>query len=100
MHTTDTDRADGEDISAELDPTRMGAALADLMNPAILAAEAPRFAAELVKVGLGSSALEISEDRRFADPAWQENPLYRLIGQSYLAWEQSVARLGEQQQVD
>ncbi len=45
MHTTDTDRADGEDISAALDPTRMGAALADLMNPAILAAEAPRFAA-------------------------------------------------------
>src|SRR5258707_8999325 len=98
MHTTDTDRAGGEGISAALDPMLMGAALADLMNPAILAAEAQRFAAELVKVGLGSSALEFGEDRRFTDPAWRENPLYRLIGQSYLAWEKSVGRLVEQQQ--
>jgi polyhydroxyalkanoate synthase subunit PhaC len=98
MHTTDTDRADGEDIGASLDPMRMGAALADLMNPAILAAEAPRLAAELLKVGLGSSTLKLSEDRRFADPAWRDNPFYRLIGQGYLAWEQSVGRLVEQQQ--
>jgi len=98
MHTTETDDAGREDISAAMDPMRMGAALADLMNPAILAAEAPRFAAELVKVGLGSSTLGFSEDRRFADPAWRENPFYRLIGQSYLAWEQSVGRLVEHQQ--
>jgi len=98
MHTTDTDRVGGEDIGAALDPMRMGTALADLMNPAMLAAEAPRLAAELVKVGLGSSALEPGEDRRFADSAWRENPFYRLIGQSYLAWEQSVERLVEQQQ--
>jgi polyhydroxyalkanoate synthase len=105
MHTSDTDRAGdedisagGEDISAALDPMRMGAALTALMNPAILAAEAPRLAAELVKVSLGSSALETGEDRRFADPAWRQNPFYRLIGQSYLAWEQSVGRLVEQQQ--
>jgi polyhydroxyalkanoate synthase subunit PhaC len=76
----------------------MGTALADLMNPAIVAAEAPRLAAELIKVSLGSSALEPGEDRRFADSAWRENPFYRLIGQGYLAWEQSVGRLVEQQQ--
>jgi hypothetical protein len=42
MHTIDTDYAGGEDISAALDPMLMGAARAGLMNPAILAAEAPR----------------------------------------------------------
>jgi polyhydroxyalkanoate synthase len=99
MDTSDTDRAvGGSDLSAALDPMQMGAALTDLMNPFILATEAPRFAAELVKVGLGLSELEFGEDRRFADPAWRDNPLYRLIGQSYLAWEQSVGRLVEHQQ--
>jgi polyhydroxyalkanoate synthase subunit PhaC len=88
----------GGDISAALDPMQMGTALADLMNPAILATEAPRFAAELVKVGLGLSKLEFGKDQRFADPAWRDNPLYRLIGQSYLAWEQSVGRLVGHQQ--
>jgi polyhydroxyalkanoate synthase subunit PhaC len=98
MRQTDTEHATGGgDTSAALDPMQMGAALADLMNPAILATEATRFAAELVKVGMGLSELEFGKDQRFADPAWRDNPLYRLIGQSYLAWEQSVGRLVEHQ---
>ena len=88
--------AGGGDISAALDPMQLRVALADLMNPAGVAAEAPRLAAELILIALGITAVELPEqDARFADPAWRDNPLYRLIGQSYLAWEQSVGRLVE-----
>ena len=88
--------AGGGDISAALDPMQLRVALADLMNPAGVAAEAPRLAAELILIALGITAVELPEqDARFADPAWRDNPLYRLIGQSYLAWEQTVDRLVE-----
>jgi polyhydroxyalkanoate synthase len=88
--------AGGGDISAALDPMQLRVALADLMNPAGVAAEAPRLAAELILIALGITAVELPEqDARFADPAWRDNLLYRLIGQSYLAWEQSVGRLVE-----
>jgi polyhydroxyalkanoate synthase len=102
MDRTSTAQAvGGGDISAALDPMQMRAALADLMDPAILAAEAPRLGAELLKVALGISTVEYPEkDSRFADPAWRDNPLYKLIGQSYLAWEQSVGRMVDQRQGD
>jgi polyhydroxyalkanoate synthase len=93
--------AGGGDISAALDPMQMGTALADLMDPAALGREAPRLAGELAKVALGLSELEFPQkDARFADPAWRDNPVYRLIGQGYLAWEQSVGRLAEHHQDD
>jgi polyhydroxyalkanoate synthase len=97
MNTSPAEQAaGGGDISAALDPMQLRVALTDLMNPAGLAAEGPRLAAELVKVALGFSEAEFPEkDARFADPAWRDNPLYRFIGQSYLAWEQSVGRLVE-----
>src|SRR5260370_12424205 len=86
----------GGDISAALDPMQLRVARTDLMDPGGLAGEGPRLGAELVKVALGFSEVEFPEkDARFADPAWRDNPLYRFIGQSYLAWEQSVGRLVE-----
>ncbi len=30
------------------------------------------------------------DDRRFSDAAWFENPLFKRIGQSYVAWSQSM----------
>ena len=30
-------------------------------------------------------------DKRFADPAWRDNPLYRLSLQGYLAWRNALA---------
>jgi polyhydroxyalkanoate synthase len=102
MDGTGTEQAaGGGDISAAVDPMQMGVALTDLLNPAALATEAPRLAAELLKVALGFSEVEFGEkDARFADPAWRDNPLYRFIGKSYLAWEQSVGRIVEQYQGD
>ncbi len=45
-----------------------------------------QLAAELAKVGLGRSELAPAKgDRRFKDEAWQGNPAFRRILQSYLA---------------
>ncbi len=42
---------------------------------------------ELVKITFGNSELEPDpKDGRFHDAAWQDNPIYRRLGQSYLAW--------------
>jgi len=50
-------------------------------------------AGELARVGAGTSTLAPSKrDRRFADPAWTENPLLRRAVQSYVA----TARTAEQ----
>jgi polyhydroxyalkanoate synthase subunit PhaC len=102
MDTAQTEHAaGGGDISAALDPMQLRVALTDLMNPKSLAAEMPRLTTELAKVVLGMSDVEFGEkDARFADPAWRDNPLYRLIGQSYLAWEQSVGRIVQRHRGD
>jgi polyhydroxyalkanoate synthase subunit PhaC len=51
-------------------------------------------AAELVRIGAGTSALGPDRrDRRFADPAWTGNALLRRIVQSYLAAGQTADQL-------
>src|SRR5690242_19041977 len=43
-------------------------------------------ATELARIGAGTSSLApATRDRRFADPAWMQNPLLRRIVQAYLA---------------
>ena len=49
------------------------------------------FAFELKNVLLGQSELKPDDtDRRFADPAWSQNPLYRRYLQTYLAWRKEL----------
>ncbi|WP_394561360.1 class II poly(R)-hydroxyalkanoic acid synthase [Aquipseudomonas alcaligenes] len=49
------------------------------------------FAFELKNVVLGQSELAPeADDRRFADPAWSQNPLYRRYLQTYLAWRKEL----------
>ncbi len=49
------------------------------------------FGVELKNVLLGKSTLQPeSDDRRFADPAWSQNPLYRRYLQTYLAWRKEL----------
>lgn len=49
------------------------------------------FGASLGEIWLGDSELAAPPgDTRFADSAWQENPIYRRIGQTYLAWSRSL----------
>jgi polyhydroxyalkanoate synthase subunit PhaC len=51
-----------------------------------LAREVSGLGLELARIAAGRSQVEPRpRDRRFADPAWRENPLYHRIGQSYVA---------------
>jgi polyhydroxyalkanoate synthase len=56
--------------------------------------EAGYLARELLRIAKGSSSVAAAKsDWRFADPTWQENPLYRRVGQAYLAFAGSMDRL-------
>jgi polyhydroxyalkanoate synthase len=49
---------------------------------------------ELARVAIGRSSVEPARsDWRFKDPAWRENPIYRRVGQSYLAASGTLERL-------
>jgi polyhydroxyalkanoate synthase len=53
-----------------------------------------RLGAELMRIGAGVSAVAPEpSDRRFSDPAWAENPFYRALMQSYLAWRGTMQDL-------
>jgi polyhydroxyalkanoate synthase len=57
---------------------------------------AGKLAAELYKIALGDSDIQpAAGDRRFVDPAWQENAFYRRLMQGYLAWRQAGLSLVE-----
>ena len=51
---------------------------------------------EWARVMLGLSEREVpAKDPRFADPAWRDHPMYKRLGQGYLAFCQAVDRLAE-----
>ncbi|MWV12362.1 class II poly(R)-hydroxyalkanoic acid synthase [Pseudomonas sp. R-28-1W-6] len=77
----------GKDI---LTSARMVLAQA-IKQPFHSAKHVTHFAFELKNVLLGQSELTPEEgDRRFADPAWSQNPLYRRYLQTYLAWRKEL----------
>jgi polyhydroxyalkanoate synthase len=50
-------------------------------------------AKELLQAWTGRSNFETARgDRRFADPMWGSNPVYRAVQQTYLAWLDSLDR--------
>jgi len=50
-----------------------------------------KLAGDMAGIWFGSSEVNPGDaDARFADEAWSENPLFRRIGQSYLAWSNSL----------
>ncbi|MFU8815917.1 MAG: PHA/PHB synthase family protein [Pseudomonadales bacterium] len=60
-------------------------------QPAAVLESTRHLGAELARIWLSSSDLAADPaDARFADPAWQEHPVFRRIGQSYLAWSRSL----------
>ncbi|MBD9413035.1 class II poly(R)-hydroxyalkanoic acid synthase [Pseudomonas sp. PDM16] len=62
-----------------------------IKQPLHSAKHVTHFAFELKNVLLGQSELAPdSDDRRFADPAWSQNPLYRRYLQTYLAWRKEL----------
>src|SRR3989338_9153075 len=62
-----------------------------LKQPLHSAKHLAHFSMELKNVMLGQSDLTPADgDRRFADPAWSQNPLYRRYLQTYLAWRKEL----------
>ena len=54
----------------------------------------------LARVLSGKSEIEPKSDKRFTDPAWTENPLFRRLAQGYLAGGSAVTRLVDRQEED
>ena len=53
----------------------------------------PDLGQELVKISLGRSQVAPEKgDKRFTDPAWQQNPLFRATMQNYLTWGTGMER--------
>jgi polyhydroxyalkanoate synthase len=71
---------------------RLAASLA--RNPQAVAGEAALLGAELARIAAGRSQLAPDrKDRRFADPAWGQNPLLKRAMQAYLATGQAAERV-------
>lgn len=62
-----------------------------LKQPLHSAKHLARFGKTLGSVLLGQSPLQPeASDKRFADPTWLQNPLYKRYLQTYLAWRQEM----------
>jgi polyhydroxyalkanoate synthase subunit PhaC len=71
---------------------RLAAGLA--RRPRLVGRQAALLGAELGQIATGRSAIAAGpRDRRFADPAWKDNPLLRRALQAYLAAGQSAEAL-------
>jgi polyhydroxyalkanoate synthase subunit PhaC len=67
---------------------------AALRQGTTVAQEASRLGAELTRIAWGRSDVAPAKgDRRFADPAWTSNRVFRMIQQSYLASAQALDRV-------
>ncbi|SHL27570.1 class II poly(R)-hydroxyalkanoic acid synthase [Phytopseudomonas punonensis] len=62
-----------------------------MRQPLHSARHVAHFGVEMKNVLLGQSQLQPDDnDRRFNDPAWSHNPLYRRYLQTYLAWRKEL----------
>ncbi|AKA27096.1 class II poly(R)-hydroxyalkanoic acid synthase [Pseudomonas chlororaphis] len=62
-----------------------------IKQPLHSAKHVAHFGIELKNVVFGKSTLQPeSDDRRFHDPAWSQNPLYKRYLQTYLAWRKEL----------
>lgn len=65
------------------------------------ASRAATLARDLARAAAGRPvAAPVRGDTRFADPAWQDHPLYRRLGQAYLATEKAITDAVEDAAVD
>jgi len=61
-----------------------------VQEPALLLEQQTQLANDLLSVLDGSASAPATRDRRFGDLAWQDNPLYRMSLQGYLAWRNAL----------
>jgi polyhydroxyalkanoate synthase len=82
-------------ISARDVLTSLGQFLRNLAaHPDIFQSRLSGYLNDLMQVAAGTSEIAPEpNDRRFTDPAFSENPFYRRVMQSYLAWRSSLQDL-------
>jgi polyhydroxyalkanoate synthase subunit PhaC len=84
----------GEPVAVPSVASLVGGVAATLGQVRAVARETAILARELVHITRGDSEVTpANKDRRFADPAWRANPLYRRVGQSYAAASAGLSRL-------
>lgn len=65
-----------------------------LVQPGPVVRELGQVAGDLARIVRGTDGLRPHpKDKRFLDPAWTDNPLYRRLGQGYVATAASLSRL-------
>ncbi|MEO6571238.1 MAG: alpha/beta fold hydrolase, partial [Ilumatobacteraceae bacterium] len=70
-------------------------------QPRIVVRRAAKLAAEQVRIVAGTSTVQPGpKDRRFTDEAWQANPVYKRLAQSYLAFDEQVHGLVDDLEID
>ena len=93
--TKATESMDGSEAVAM--PSLEGAAgglAAALSQWQTVTCEVGRLGLEFTRIAAGRSSVAPAEgDRRFSDPAWTSNPLFRMIGQGYLASAGALDRI-------
>ena len=71
------------------------------VEPGVAAAAWAETVGELLRVAVGRSNVAPAKgDRRFTDPAWQQNPLFRRIMQGYLVENQAAHRVIDEVELD
>ena len=70
-------------------------------QPVLLLEQEAVLARELISVLAGQSELDVNKgDKRFTDPAWQTNPIYRRLLQGYVAWGQALTGFVDKSSMD
>jgi len=67
---------------------------AALRNPGLALQQSSKFVDEMTRIVTGQSKIAPDpKDKRFEDPAWTANPVYKGFLQTYLLWRQSLNNL-------
>ncbi|GJH10195.1 alpha/beta fold hydrolase [Caballeronia novacaledonica] len=72
-----------------------------MLHPALLLDQTAALARDLTSAVSGKeTSTPDRSDKRFADPAWRDQPLYRTTLQGYLAWRDALAGFVERSALD
>ncbi|WP_061134441.1 alpha/beta fold hydrolase [Caballeronia fortuita] len=72
-----------------------------MLHPALLMSQTTSLVRDLASALIGEEACTPEKgDKRFADPAWREQTLYRATLQGYLAWRNALAGFVERSALD
>ncbi|WP_175872379.1 alpha/beta fold hydrolase [Burkholderia sp. BCC0397] len=72
-----------------------------MRQPSLVARQETVLAREMTRVLFGTADIEPPQgDRRFADPAWHDNALYRMTMQGYFAWRDAFTGFVDRSALD